>query len=113
VPARARGLQQKPPLRQLSDAVDITARVRAVWVPGDGRYSVGALVADVVALHQALSGDDQAVLVGHDWGAEAAYGAAAFVPDRWRRLVTLAVPPFAQDPVPFSDYERLKPVPQQ
>src|SRR5690242_7317508 len=49
-----------------------------------------------------------AVLIGHDWGAEAAYGAAAFAPDRWRRLVTLAVPPAALDEVLFSDYDQLK-----
>src|SRR5690348_1532318 len=49
-----------------------------------------------------------AVLIGHDWGAEAAYGAAALAPDRWRRLVTLAVPPAALDEVLFSDYEQLK-----
>jgi pimeloyl-ACP methyl ester carboxylesterase len=46
-------------------------------VPDDARDSIGALVADAVALHQALDGDGQAVLIGHDWGAEAAYGAAA------------------------------------
>jgi pimeloyl-ACP methyl ester carboxylesterase len=77
-------------------------------VPADGAYQVGALVADAVALHGALGGDRDAVLIGHDFGAEAAYGAAAFVPDRWRRLVTLAVPPAALDPVLFSDYEQLK-----
>ena len=48
------------------------------------------------------------MLIGHDWGAEAAYGAAAHAPDRWRRLVTLAVPPASLDPVLFSDYEQLK-----
>ena len=36
------------------------------------RYHVGALMADAVALHDALGGDDRAVLVGHDWGAIAA-----------------------------------------
>ncbi len=77
-------------------------------VPGDGCYGLGALVADAIALHEVLGGDDQAVLIGHDWGAEAAYGAVAFSPDRWRRLVTLAVPPAALDPVLFSDYEQLK-----
>src|SRR5499427_5442956 len=61
-------------------------------VPADGAYQVGALIADAVALHEVLGGDENAVLVGHDWGAEAAYGAAAYAPDRWRRLVTLAVP---------------------
>ena len=77
-------------------------------VPADGAYQLGALVADAVALHQVLGGDGDAVLIGHDWGAEAAYGAAAYAPDRWRRLVTLAVPPQALDPVLFTDYEQLK-----
>jgi pimeloyl-ACP methyl ester carboxylesterase len=77
-------------------------------VPADGAYQVGALAADAVALHDVLGGDEDAVLIGHDWGAEAAYAAAAYAPDRWRRLVTLAVPPAALDPVLFSDYEQLK-----
>jgi pimeloyl-ACP methyl ester carboxylesterase len=77
-------------------------------VPADGAYQVGALVADAVALHQVLDGDGDAVLIGHDWGAEAAYGAAAHAPDRWRRVVTLAVPPAALDPVLLGDYEQLK-----
>jgi pimeloyl-ACP methyl ester carboxylesterase len=77
-------------------------------VPDDACYSVGALVADAVALHQALDGDGRAVLIGHDWGAEAAYGAAAFAPDRWRRMVALGSPPPALDPVLFGDYQQLK-----
>jgi pimeloyl-ACP methyl ester carboxylesterase len=77
-------------------------------IPADGAYQLGALVADAVALHEVLGGDGTAVLIGHDWGAETAYGAAAHAPDRWRRLVTLAVPPAALDEVLFSDYEQLK-----
>lgn len=77
-------------------------------VPADGVYHLGALAADAVALHEVLGGSGDAVLIGHDWGAEAAYGAAAYAPDRWRRLVTLAVPPAALDPVLFSDYNQLR-----
>jgi pimeloyl-ACP methyl ester carboxylesterase len=77
-------------------------------VPADGAYELGALIADAVALHEVLGGDRDAVLIGHDWGAETAYGAAAFAPDRWRRLVTLAVPPASLDAVLFSDYEQLR-----
>ena len=77
-------------------------------VPADGVYHLGALAADAVALHEVLGGGRDAVLIGHDWGAEAAYGAAAFSADRWRRLVTLAVPPAALDPVLFSDYDQLR-----
>jgi pimeloyl-ACP methyl ester carboxylesterase len=77
-------------------------------IPADGAYQLGALIADAVALHEVLGGGGDAVLIGHDWGAETAYGAAAHAPDRWRRLVTLAVPPASLDPVLFSDYEQLK-----
>lgn len=77
-------------------------------VPADGAYHLGALAADAVALHEVLGGGGDAVLIGHDWGAEAAYAAAAFAPDQWRRLVTLAVPPVALDPVLFSDYDQLR-----
>jgi len=77
-------------------------------IPADGVYQIGALAADAVALHDALGGDAEAVLIGHDWGAETAYGAAAHAPDRWRRLVTLAVPPAGLDAVLFSDYGQLR-----
>jgi pimeloyl-ACP methyl ester carboxylesterase len=59
----------------------------------DGHYQVGALVDDAIALHEVLGGDADAVIIGHDWGAMATYGAAAFAPERWRRVVTAAVPP--------------------
>jgi pimeloyl-ACP methyl ester carboxylesterase len=77
-------------------------------VPADGCYSLGALVADANALHEALGGDERAVLIGSDWGAEAGYGAASFAPERWRRLVSLAIPPLSMDPELFSDYEQIK-----
>ena len=40
-----------------------------------------------------LGADDRAVIIGHDHGAVAAHGAASAAPERWRRVVTLAVPP--------------------
>lgn len=61
-------------------------------VPADGRYQTGALARDANALHEALGGDERAVLVGHDWGAQATYGAAGSAPDRWRKVVAMAVP---------------------
>lgn len=74
----------------------------------DGVYGLGALVADAIALHDALGGDGEAVLIGHDWGAEAAYGAAAHAPTRWRRVVTIAIPPRRMDAKLFADYEQSK-----
>jgi pimeloyl-ACP methyl ester carboxylesterase len=44
-------------------------------------------------LHEACGATGDAVIVGHDWGAMAAYGAVAHQPARWRRAVTMAVPP--------------------
>lgn len=77
-------------------------------VPADGRYQLGASVADVTALHEVLGGRSDAVLIGHDWGASIAYGAASFAPDRWRRVVTLAVPPPGALGSAFLSYDQLK-----
>jgi pimeloyl-ACP methyl ester carboxylesterase len=77
-------------------------------IPGDGVYQVGALSTDAGALHEALGGDGRAVLVGHDWGAYASYGAASLHPDRWRRVVTMAVPPFAASASSFLTYAQMK-----
>jgi pimeloyl-ACP methyl ester carboxylesterase len=77
-------------------------------VPEDSCFSLGALIADANALHEALGAGEEAVLIGSDWGAEAAYGAAAFAPERWRGLVTLAIPPLSMDVGLYSDYEQHK-----
>jgi pimeloyl-ACP methyl ester carboxylesterase len=62
-------------------------------VPADGRYQTGMLALDAIGFHAALGGDDDAVIIGHDWGATATWGAASHAPQRWRRVVGLAVPP--------------------
>lgn len=62
-------------------------------VPQDGRYHGTTLALDAVALADALAAGGDSYLVGHDWGAVCAYPAVAYRPDRFRRLVTLAVPP--------------------
>ena len=77
-------------------------------VPADGRYQPGALVADACALHEALGGDARAVVVGHDWGALAAYGAAGHQPGRWARVVGLAVPPAGAMAAGFAGYDQLR-----
>ena len=76
-------------------------------VPADGHYQPGAVAADANALHDALGGGDDAVLVGHDWGALASYSAAAHQPERWSRVVTAAVPPPATVAASFLTYDQL------
>jgi pimeloyl-ACP methyl ester carboxylesterase len=77
-------------------------------IPPDGRYQLGALVKDATALHDAMGGGEDAVIVGHDWGALATYGAVAHQPDRWRRAVTAAVPPAASIGMSLFTYAQLQ-----
>jgi pimeloyl-ACP methyl ester carboxylesterase len=77
-------------------------------VPADGRYQTGVLIEDAGALHEALGGDADAVIIGHDWGAFATYGAAVYRPEQWRRVVTLAVPPTSAIAPGFFDYDQIK-----
>lgn len=95
---------------------DAGYRAVAPWLRGyaptdldpEGRYQNGAAVADALALHEALGGDGSAVLVGHDWGARIATGAAAYDPDRWSRFVTAAVPPAGVLAQAFLTYHQLR-----
>ncbi len=77
-------------------------------VPADGRYDQAALAEDINALHAALGGNGEAVLIGHDWGAGIAYGASAAAPERWRRVVAAAVPPTGAMASAFFDYDQIK-----
>jgi pimeloyl-ACP methyl ester carboxylesterase len=70
-------------------------------IPSDGKYDTDTLGKDVLALIDAL-GAKQAVVIGHDWGANAAYAAAAMAPERVKLLVTFAIPhPRAIMPTPM------------
>ena len=77
-------------------------------VPADGRYQSGVLVADANALHEALGADDRAVVIGHDWGAFAAYGAPGVAPHRWSKAVVASVPPAAVAMPMLLSYDLLK-----
>ncbi len=77
-------------------------------VPADGRYQSGVLGADANALHEALGGDGDAVVIGHDWGAMGTYAAAGTEPSRWRAAVAMSVPPAMLAFAAMMDYEQLK-----
>jgi pimeloyl-ACP methyl ester carboxylesterase len=62
-------------------------------VPDDGYADQATLVADAIALLDAIAPDDPAHVVGHDWGAMIVHGLAAARPDRLARGVAMAVPP--------------------
>jgi len=77
-------------------------------IPDDGLYQSGAVASDALALHEALGGDGDAVLIGHDWGALATYGAAGHEPQRWSKVVAAAVPPPATVAGAFLSYDQLR-----
>lgn len=60
--------------------------------PADpAQYTMLHHVGDMVELVHAL-GESQAVIVGHDWGAPAAWNAALLRPEMFRAVVGLSVP---------------------
>lgn len=59
----------------------------------DGKYHTQYLALDALALTEALAGNGEAYLVGSDWGAGATHLAVTHAPERYRKCVTLAVPP--------------------
>jgi pimeloyl-ACP methyl ester carboxylesterase len=77
-------------------------------IPADGLYQLGALARDANSLHEVLRGGPDAVIIGHDWGALTTYPAVAHQPDRWRRAVTLAVPPTASTMSSFFTFSQLQ-----
>src|SRR5258706_7589045 len=54
-------------------------------------YNIFQLTGDIVGIVNALGGE-QAVIIGHDWGAFIAAYLALFRPDMFRGLVLLSVP---------------------
>src|SRR3954452_5520998 len=66
------------------------------------------MFADAVALGEALAGGQEAVLIAHDWGAVAAWGAAGLPPDLWAHVVILNIPPFEIFGENVVTYEQIK-----
>ena len=60
-------------------------------IPADAQYTAKHMAEDVLGLIDAF-GAEQAIVIGHDWGAFATYAAAALAPERIVKLVTLAIP---------------------
>ena len=74
----------------------------------DGLYQSGARGRDACRLHDALGGDSDAVIIGHDWGSGAANIAAVVEPDRWSKVVLMAVPPGSRVTKAFFDYRQIR-----
>ncbi len=60
-------------------------------VPEKGSYQAATLGQDVITLIDAL-GYESAIVLGHDWGALAAYASAIMAPEKIEQLITVSVP---------------------
>ncbi len=65
-------------------------------------YDMANMTADMAGLIAAL-GEEQAVVIGHDWGAPIAWNTALLHPDRVRAVAGLSVPYTGAGPAPFID----------
>lgn len=88
-------------------------RVVAPWLPGydapvASPVSVGTYVRHLLEVRRTYRADDRAILIGHDWGANAGYGAVATDPSAFRRFVALAVPPISALATGMFTYRQLK-----
>ncbi|MGB0120988.1 MAG: alpha/beta hydrolase [Solirubrobacterales bacterium] len=61
----------------------------------DDRYRLSDQAADLLALRDALGGRKDSVVIGHDWGATAAWTVNSQQPDSFARFVMMSVPPAA------------------
>lgn len=69
-------------------------------------YAMEHIVGDLVGLRKALSPDQPAILVGHDWGAPIVWNSALTNPQHFRAVAGLSVP-FAGVPQrPFTEVFR-------
>jgi pimeloyl-ACP methyl ester carboxylesterase len=69
-------------------------------VPADvASYTIMHLVGDVTGLVESL-GEQQALIVGHDWGATVAWSAVLLRPDMFRAVAAMSVPYRQRGPVP-------------
>ena len=86
-----------PMMRRLAAAGyrAVAPNMRGFWPTGpatDGCYQGWATGGDAVALVEALDEARAAALVGHDWGAVAAYAAVRTAPERFGKLIAMSVP---------------------
>lgn len=74
------------------------------FAPGDTAFNPiqhsALYMQDAVALVEAFK-EEQVILIGHDWGAGAAYGVSKLIPGKIKAMITMAVP---LSPAFFSSY---------
>ncbi|MGJ5011853.1 alpha/beta fold hydrolase [Bradyrhizobium oligotrophicum] len=99
---------------QIRALVDAGYRVAAPDVRGYGgsdkplaieAYAIKEMCSDIAGLIAAL-GAEEAVVIGHDWGAGLAYATALFHPERVKALAGLSMPHLGRGPMPAVELLR-------
>lgn len=83
-------------MEALADAgYRVVAPYKRGFTPGDTTVSPvqhsSLYTQDVLALIDAF-GKERVILIGHDWGAGAAYGVAKVAPEKVKAIITIAIP---------------------
>jgi pimeloyl-ACP methyl ester carboxylesterase len=71
-------------------------------------YAMKHIAGDLIGLKSALSPDQPAILVGHDWGAPIVWNSAFVYPDLFRAVAGLSVPFTGPPARPFTEIFREK-----
>jgi pimeloyl-ACP methyl ester carboxylesterase len=66
-------------------------------------YDIAHLTGDLVGLLDHFGYDD-AIFVGHDWGANVVWGMALLHPDRVKKVINLALPYQARTEIPWIEF---------
>ena len=100
---------------QLAPIADVGFTACAIDVRGYGgsdkpadvaAYAMERIVGDLVGLCQALSPDQPAILIGHDWGAPIVWNSALTHPHVFRAVAGLSVPFSGAPSRPFTEVFR-------
>jgi len=67
------------------------------------QYDIAHLTGDLAALLDHYGYDD-AVFVGHDWGANVVWSMAILYPNRVKKIINLALPYQARTPMPWIEF---------
>ncbi|MGI8942692.1 MAG: alpha/beta fold hydrolase [Qipengyuania sp.] len=87
-------------------AIDVRGYGASDKPDGVGDYALEHIVGDLVVLAQTLRPGEQAILVGHDWGAPIVWNSALTHPERFSAVAGLSVPFSGVPNRPFTEIFR-------
>ena len=73
-------------------AIDVRGYGGSQKFPAVADYAMEAIVDDIVGVANALSPNQPAILIGHDWGAPIVYNTALIHADRFAAVAAMSVP---------------------